>query len=127
MTLLEVYQLAPWYFCGNHTPQLWLCTLQVSKATIYNDFDAGTVRLSAAASARPGGSRNSTLLQQAAQVDVVLTRTPGMAVSIALASGQTGIFSSPGASDCSCSWFNVWVVCRPDNSNANTCCPYWAQ
>jgi hypothetical protein len=68
----------------------------VSKATTLNDFDAGTVTLSAAASARPGGSRNDTLLQDTADVDVVLTRAPGMTVSIAVASGQPSIYSSPG-------------------------------
>lgn len=68
----------------------------MSKATALDNFDAGTVALSAAASARPGGTRNETLLQDAVNVDVVLTRAPGMAVSIELASGQPSIYSSSG-------------------------------
>lgn len=81
----------------------WLAAIQVSKATTLNDFDASTVQLSASASARPGGSRNDTLLQQTAEKEITLTRTPGMAVSIALVTGQTGIFSSPG----------VWNIALP--------------
>lgn len=73
---------------------MWLS--QVSKATTLDDFEAGKVQLSAGASARPGGSRNGTLLQGHADVDVTLTKAPGMAVSIALAGGQKSIYSSPG-------------------------------
>jgi hypothetical protein len=90
-------------------PLVLLAASQVSKATTLNHFEAGTVTLSASASARPGGLRNDTVLQDTVEVDVALTQAPGMAVSIALASDQPSIYSSPGAHPMQCgpSWVNV--------------------
>lgn len=54
------------------------------------------MQLSASAKARPGGVRSNVLVEDTATVDVTLTKNPAMAVSVALADGQTGIFSAPG-------------------------------
>lgn len=83
-----------------HTPSLRApgC-MQVTKAVVQDDYEAGSVSLAAVVKAVSGASRGSVVVSGDASSSTVLAKQPSMAVTIAVDAGQSSLISAAGKCD----------------------------
>lgn len=85
--------------------------LQVSKAVMQDDYEAGAVTLAAVVQAVSGPSRGSVAVSGNVSSTTVLAQQPSMVVTIAVDAGQSTMISVAGKC----------ILCQHDAGNVGQC------